>query len=136
VVRARHVGGLQHQRRDSAGVPDGHLQRRRAAGGTRVHDRPVDAEHIQQRRVGVGLQRHGGVPRHRRAEVAEARRCDEPVPGQHVRIGEPQAGVVAAEDAVHEEDREPGSLVDVLDPADARIRYRGGDRRQSLPSHA
>jgi len=56
------------------------LQDRPAPGRERDHDGTIDAEMVEQQRVGVRLIGGRGILRQRRAEVAEARRSDDPEP--------------------------------------------------------
>jgi hypothetical protein len=61
--------------------------------------------------------RRPGAGRHARAEVAEARRCDDPTVGRQVATGQ-EPSVAAVEDAVADEQRPAGASFRVLDNAE------------------
>ena len=76
---------------------------------------PVDVEGVEQRDVGVGLQRGCGVRRQGGAQVAEAGRHDQAVAVGDVAGDVAQAGVDAAHHAVDHQARWAGPAVGVLD---------------------
>jgi hypothetical protein len=58
----------------------GELKDRAASGRERDNDRWIDSEMVEQQRVSIRLVGRHGLLRQRRAEIAEARRADDPEP--------------------------------------------------------
>jgi hypothetical protein len=121
-VRRRHAGRQQRQRRHALRIQRGEQQCRGAAVRERDHRDAIDAEMIEQVRIGVRLVVEGGAGARRRAQVAEARGDDEAQAVAEGRARKELALVEAPAAAVdHQHRRRRSALGAVLDATERRV---------------